>query len=184
MTHVTCRLTAKNRDQLLNPALGYRVWTTFSVQTPDAGRSWRTRTTSTVSWRRRRVYGLARTRAGTTTAATASTGIPVSRSVNSAGSAGRGPVSATSPSPESPSTSSTGTTAVSSLYERDQLLRTSGTPREVKPLSLPKGYIARWRTARVIISLILPNQSQRSNFAVIGYAVAGRRRSPVTCRLL
>ena len=25
MTHVTCRLTAKNRDQLRNPTLGYRV---------------------------------------------------------------------------------------------------------------------------------------------------------------
>ena len=29
MTHVTCRLTAKNRDQLRNPALGNRVWATF-----------------------------------------------------------------------------------------------------------------------------------------------------------
>ena len=29
MTHVTCRLTAKNRDQLRNPALGSRVWATF-----------------------------------------------------------------------------------------------------------------------------------------------------------
>ena len=29
MTHVTCRLTAKNRDQLLNPTLGNRVWATF-----------------------------------------------------------------------------------------------------------------------------------------------------------
>jgi len=26
MTYVTCRLTAKNRDQVLNPALGSRVW--------------------------------------------------------------------------------------------------------------------------------------------------------------
>jgi len=32
---------------------------------------------------------------------------------------------------------------------------------------LPKGVSARWLTARVIISLILPNQSQRSSFAVI-----------------
>jgi len=30
MTHVTCRLTAKNRDQLRNPTLGSRVWATFS----------------------------------------------------------------------------------------------------------------------------------------------------------
>ena len=29
MTHVTCRLTAKNRDQLRNPTLGSRVWATF-----------------------------------------------------------------------------------------------------------------------------------------------------------
>jgi len=30
MTHVTCRLTAKNRDQLRNPTLGNRVWATFA----------------------------------------------------------------------------------------------------------------------------------------------------------
>ena len=29
MTHVTCRLTTKNRDQLRNPTLGNRVWATF-----------------------------------------------------------------------------------------------------------------------------------------------------------
>jgi len=29
MTQVTCRLTAKNRDQLRNPTLGNRVWPTF-----------------------------------------------------------------------------------------------------------------------------------------------------------
>ena len=29
MTHVTCRLTAKNRDQLQNCTLGNRVWATF-----------------------------------------------------------------------------------------------------------------------------------------------------------
>ena len=29
MTHVTCRLTAKSRDQLRNPTLGNRVWATF-----------------------------------------------------------------------------------------------------------------------------------------------------------
>ena len=29
MTHVTCRLTAKNRDQLRNGTLGNRVWATF-----------------------------------------------------------------------------------------------------------------------------------------------------------
>ena len=30
MTHVTCRLTAKNRDRLRNPMLGNRVWATFT----------------------------------------------------------------------------------------------------------------------------------------------------------
>ena len=30
MTHVTCRLTAKNRDQLQNPTLGDGVWATFT----------------------------------------------------------------------------------------------------------------------------------------------------------
>jgi len=30
MTHVTYRLTAKNRDQLRNPSLGNRVWATFT----------------------------------------------------------------------------------------------------------------------------------------------------------
>jgi len=30
MIHVTCRLTAKNRDQLRNPGLGNRVWATFT----------------------------------------------------------------------------------------------------------------------------------------------------------
>ena len=29
MTHATCRLTAKNRDQLRNPTLGNRVWASF-----------------------------------------------------------------------------------------------------------------------------------------------------------
>jgi len=29
MIHVTCRLTAKNRDQLRNPTLSNRVWATF-----------------------------------------------------------------------------------------------------------------------------------------------------------
>ena len=33
MTHVTFRLTAKNRDQLRNPTLGSRVWATFTFFT-------------------------------------------------------------------------------------------------------------------------------------------------------
>ena len=31
MTYVTCRLTAKSRDQLRNPMLGNRVWAAFTV---------------------------------------------------------------------------------------------------------------------------------------------------------
>jgi len=34
MTHVTCRLTAKNRDQLRNPTLCNRVWATFFLFFP------------------------------------------------------------------------------------------------------------------------------------------------------
>jgi len=34
MTHVTCRLTAKNRNQLRDPTLGNRVWDTFTVLGP------------------------------------------------------------------------------------------------------------------------------------------------------
>ena len=30
MTHLTCRLSVKNRDQLRNPTLGNRVWATFT----------------------------------------------------------------------------------------------------------------------------------------------------------
>ena len=30
MTHVTCRLTAKNRDPLRNPMLGNRIWASFT----------------------------------------------------------------------------------------------------------------------------------------------------------
>jgi len=33
MTHVTCRLTAKNRDQRQNPTLGNRVWANFYLFT-------------------------------------------------------------------------------------------------------------------------------------------------------
>jgi len=33
MIHVTCRLTAQNRDQLRNPTLGNRVWATFTLNT-------------------------------------------------------------------------------------------------------------------------------------------------------
>jgi len=33
MTHVTCRLTARNRDQLRNPTLDNRAWATFTLCT-------------------------------------------------------------------------------------------------------------------------------------------------------
>ena len=32
MTHVACRLTAKNRDPLRNPTLGSQVWAMFTFQ--------------------------------------------------------------------------------------------------------------------------------------------------------
>ena len=35
MTHITCRLTAENRDQLRNPTLCYRVWATFTFYIED-----------------------------------------------------------------------------------------------------------------------------------------------------
>ena len=37
MTHVTCRLTAKNRHQLRNPTLGNRVWATFTFLVAKVG---------------------------------------------------------------------------------------------------------------------------------------------------
>jgi len=41
MTHVTCRLNAKDRDQLRNPTLGNRVWATFTFTVQRArGITW------------------------------------------------------------------------------------------------------------------------------------------------
>jgi len=40
MTHVTCRLTAKNRDQLRNPTLGNRVWAAFAFYTLFLHHAW------------------------------------------------------------------------------------------------------------------------------------------------
>ena len=37
MTHVTCRLTAKNRDQFRNPMLGNRVWDAFTFLAVNVG---------------------------------------------------------------------------------------------------------------------------------------------------
>ena len=59
-------------------------------------------------------------------------------------------------------------------------LLASQTAQKALHRPLPKRVIARWRTVRVIISIFLPNQSQRSSFAVIGYAKAGCRRPPMT----
>jgi len=36
MTHIACRLTAKNRDQLRNPMLSNRVWATFTFTFPPS----------------------------------------------------------------------------------------------------------------------------------------------------
>ena len=62
MTHLTFRLTAKNRDQLRNPTLGNRVWATFAfcnvVCRRGSGARWRRGRQSGV-WLRR---GTARTR--------------------------------------------------------------------------------------------------------------------------
>ena len=37
MTHITCRLTAKNRDQLRNPTISNRVWATLPFLSVDSG---------------------------------------------------------------------------------------------------------------------------------------------------
>jgi len=37
MTHVTCRLTAKNRDKLRNRTLDKRVWATFTFTSKGRG---------------------------------------------------------------------------------------------------------------------------------------------------
>ena len=44
MTHDTCRLTAKNRDQLRNPALGNRLWATFTFSSGGKAKGKMTRT--------------------------------------------------------------------------------------------------------------------------------------------
>jgi len=40
MTHVTCRLTVKNWDQLRNPTLSNRVWATFFTRLCHKHRKW------------------------------------------------------------------------------------------------------------------------------------------------
>jgi len=39
MVHITCRLTAKNQDQLRNPTLGNRVWASFNLFTSKGRKS-------------------------------------------------------------------------------------------------------------------------------------------------
>ena len=61
MTHVTCRLTAKNRDQIRNPTLSSRVRATFTFLFRRRG-DWRASgsrrgTTSAVGQRERRRVG-------------------------------------------------------------------------------------------------------------------------------
>jgi len=57
----------------------------------------------------------------------------------------------------------------------DTSLANQAAARKALPPTIAKTGNRRWRTARVIISLFLPNQSQRS-----GFAEAGRRRSPMS----
>jgi len=52
MTHVTCRLTAKKRDQLWNPTLGNRVWATTLARHLATGRVTSTRYMNRVNSRR------------------------------------------------------------------------------------------------------------------------------------
>jgi len=49
MTHVIYRLTAKNRDQLQNPMLSNRVWTTFTFMLLPIQQSW-CKTKWTIDW--------------------------------------------------------------------------------------------------------------------------------------
>jgi len=41
MTHITCKLTAENRDQLRKPTLGNRVWATFTFSSLQVAARWR-----------------------------------------------------------------------------------------------------------------------------------------------
>ena len=50
MTHVTCRLTAKNRDQLWNPTLGNRALATFTFFLQGAQQQTRHATAAIDRW--------------------------------------------------------------------------------------------------------------------------------------
>jgi len=56
MIHVSCRLTAKNRDQLRNHTLGNRLWDTFTYTFYLC--RYRVLSSSTTDWRTMRVGGL------------------------------------------------------------------------------------------------------------------------------
>jgi len=55
--YVTCTLTAKNRDQLLNPTLGNRVWATFTFFVLVRGSRERKGRGSKGEWRGKGVRG-------------------------------------------------------------------------------------------------------------------------------
>ena len=69
MTHISCRLTAKNRDQLRNPTLGNREgpWATFTFTSAFSGFHWwgmtlKCRTDGLWCTQERRIMGFAITR--------------------------------------------------------------------------------------------------------------------------
>ena len=61
MTHVTCRLTAKNRDQRRNPTLGNRVWAAFTFfSTQDSAATAAATGERVVPWTDRRLCRVVR----------------------------------------------------------------------------------------------------------------------------
>ena len=69
-------------------------------------------------------------------------------------------------------------------YRIDKYLDTllaNQTTRKASPPIIPKVAIARWRTARVIFSLILPDQSQRSRSSTIANGVSSAVRRIAKC---
>ena len=77
--------------------------------------------------------------------------------------------------------------AASCLHHRhgiDKYLDTllaNQTTRKASPPIIPKVAVARWRTARVIFSLILPDQSQRSRSSTIANGVSSAVRRIAKC---
>jgi len=84
MARVTCRLTAKNRDQLRNPTLGNRVWSTFTFLILVRSRSGSARTEQSrltaSQGRQRSIYSMFNVNVNMlTTAACSAVHSPVSR---------------------------------------------------------------------------------------------------------